>query len=101
MQVGLSESWKLCLKLCSRDDLRQGAILWDISVLYYQCNFFRVCRRPDERENTFLENVTISELRIDKSKLKQFFYNKHYFLSVQVIILFLYLLPLVSVQSSS
>lgn len=55
MQVGLSESRKFCSNLCSRDDLRQGAILWNISVLYYQCNFFRVCRRPDETENTFLK----------------------------------------------
>ena len=48
MQVGLSESRKFCLNSCSQDVL---------SVLYYQCNFFRVCRRPDETENTFLKKV--------------------------------------------
>lgn len=68
LHVGLSKLKKLCLSFCSRNGLTQVCVIFQSHTI----NTFvsRVCRRPDELENTFPKKMPrLKELSIDEPKL--------------------------------
>lgn len=68
LYVGLSKLKKLCLSFCSRNGLTQVCVIFQSHTMKaFVC---RVCRRPDELENTFPKKMPrLKELRIDQPKL--------------------------------